>query len=88
MKPSDRTKLEERVKAVGDRAQNTKLHRTVSRNHPPPELDDSGRSPLRARHMLDFVDQQAKALNQLQQGLLEANQAVGGSRVDRNQPPF
>jgi hypothetical protein len=79
MKPSDRTQLEERVKATGEslaqlRTQNFTEEFLQIIHHPgwttPAEA-------LFARHMLDFIEQHAKALNQLQQGLLEASRAVG-----------
>jgi hypothetical protein len=79
MKPSDVTELEERIRATGKSLAQLKTENFTGELlkiiHRPGWT--SVAESLFVRHILNAVEQHAKALNQLQQGLLEASRAVG-----------
>jgi hypothetical protein len=89
MKPSDVTELEERIKATGESLAQLKTETFTEELlkiiHRPGWT--SVAESLFARHMLSSVEQHAKALNQLQQGLLEASRAVGDHTDTRASAP-
>ena len=89
MKPSDVTELEERIKAAGECLAQLKTENFTEEFltiiHRPGWT--SVAESLFARHMLNAVEQHAKALNQLQQGLLEASRAVGDHFLPRPSVP-
>ena len=89
MKPSDVTELEERIRATGECLAQLKTENFTEEFlqiiHRPGWT--SVAESLFVRHMLNAVDQHAKALNQLQQGLLEASRAVGDNNDTRPSVP-
>jgi len=89
MNPSDVTELEERIKSAGKSLAQLKTENFTEELlkiiHGPGWT--SVAESLFARHILNAVEQHAKALNQLQQGLLEASRAVGGHTLPRPSVP-
>ena len=89
MKPFDVTELEERIKATGKSLAELKTENFTEEFikiiHRPGWT--SVAESLFACHMLSSVEQHAKALNQLQQGLLEASRAVGDHTDTRPSVP-
>lgn len=89
MKPSDVTELEERIRATSKSLDQLKTENFTEEFlqiiHRPGWT--SVAESLFVRHILNAVDQHAKALNQLQQGLLEASRAVGDNNDTRPSVP-
>ena len=90
MKPSDVTELEERIRATSKSLAQLKTENFTEEFlqiiHRPGWT--SVAESLFVRHILSAVEQHAKALNQLQQGLLEASRAVGDNNDTRPSVPL